>query len=269
MGFFDRLLTQSRAVDNEKIMVTEATPFAQTTEENVRAAPDYLKRQASKLYELSKNGPLSFRIMAFLGGLGMVAAALYDFICNILVFSGAGILISIYTLVFGAGICALEGRVFSFPASWQRVIKFYFRILDYTWGRGILYAFVGSLQMSQPNKVNLLVGTYMIVVGLVALSSSIGAGKKLAQLREAIDSQRNLKVYFTELDADRNGLLSEKEFAILLGSLEVDVSYQELVACFNAIDKNDDDSISFEEFNAWWAAWGQQSLHRGFPSALV
>lgn len=268
MGYFDQLWTRSREVD-PSLMATEETPLTHTTSENVRAAPEYLKRQASKLYELSKNGPLSFRVMAFLGGLGMIVAALYDFISNILVLSGAGILISIYTLVFGAGICALEGRVFSFPTSWQRRMKFYFRVLDYTWGRGILYAFVGSLPMSQPNKINLLVGSYMIVVGLVAIFSSIGAGKKLTELREAIDSQRNLKLYFNELDADRNGLLSEKEFAILLGSLEVDVSYQELVACFNAIDKNDDDSISYEEFNAWWVAWGHKSLHRGFPGGLA
>ena len=268
MGFFDSLLTRSRAVDTLQ-MATEETPLAHTAAENVRAAPEYLKRQASKLYELSKNGPLSFRVMAFMGGVGMIAAALFDFISNILVFSGAGILISIYTLVFGAGICALEGRVFSFPASWQGVIKFYFRVLDYTWGRGILYAFVGSLPMTQPNKVNLLVGSYMIVVGAVAIFSSIGAGKKLAELREAIDSQRNLKLYFNELDSDGNGVLSEKEFAILLGSLEVDVSYQELVACFNAIDKNDDDCITYEEFNAWWVAWGQKRLHRGFPGELV
>ena len=123
--------------------------------------------------------------------------------------------------------------------------------------------------MSQPNKINLLVGAYMIGVGVVAIVSSLGAAKKLAELRQAIDSQRNLKLYFTELDADRNGSLSEKEFAILLAVLDVDVSYQELVACFNTIDKNDDDQISYEEFKLWWTEWGQQNLHRGFPSDMV
>ncbi|KAI2514191.1 hypothetical protein MHU86_84 [Fragilaria crotonensis] len=88
MGYFDQLWTRSREVDTSQ-MATEETPLTHTTSENVRAAPEYLKRQASKLYELSKNGPLSFRVMAFLGGLGMIGAALYDFISNILVLSGS------------------------------------------------------------------------------------------------------------------------------------------------------------------------------------
>ena len=268
MGLFDKFLPQSREVD-VKETPTEETPFARTTGENMRATPEYLKCQASKLYQLFQKGPVSFRVMAFLGGLGMIAAALYDFILNILIFSGAGLLISVYTVVFGAGICALEGRMFSFPASWQRSIKFYFRILDYTWGRGLVYAFVGSLQMSQPNKINLLVGTYMITVGVVALISSAGAGQKLAELRISIDSQRSLKAYFTHFDKGGDGFLGENEFACLLGSLGVDVTYQELVACFNAIDKNDDERISYEEFNSWWASWGQNHLHRGISDMLV
>ena len=59
--------------------LTEETPFLRpSTEERFQAAPEYLKRQASKLYEMSKNGPLSFHIMAFLGGLALIVAALVD-----------------------------------------------------------------------------------------------------------------------------------------------------------------------------------------------
>mmetsp|Transcript_28814 Transcript_28814/g.47662 ORF Transcript_28814/g.47662 Transcript_28814/m.47662 type:complete len:134 (-) Transcript_28814:559-960(-) len=132
MGFMDKLWGGSK----EEEAPSEATPFNRSTQENIQAAPEYLKRQASKLYELSKKGPLSFRVLAFLGGLGMICAAIYDFIDSIFEDLGSGILITFYTLAFGAGICALEGKIFSFPPSWQRNMKFYFRILDYTWGRG-------------------------------------------------------------------------------------------------------------------------------------
>jgi hypothetical protein len=269
MGLMDQMNPWSSREVVPTEMPTEETPFQHTAQENMKAAPEYLKQQALKLNKLSKEGPLSFRVMAFLGGLGMIVAALYDFISNIVFFSRAVIMISVYTLVFGAGICTLEGKIFSFPDSWQRGLKFYFRILDYTWGRGLLYAFAGSLQMTQPNKINLIVGTYMIMVGVVALVSSIGAGQRLADLRVDIDSQRDLKTCFQKYDTNRDGALTEKEFAILLGSLGVDVTYQELVACFIAIDKNDDDRISYEEFNSWWTEWGTKHLHRCISDDLV
>lgn len=66
----------------------------------------------------------------------MICASIYDFIDSIFEDLGSGILITFYTLAFGIGICALEGKVVSFPPQWQRNMKFYFRILDYTWGRG-------------------------------------------------------------------------------------------------------------------------------------
>lgn len=109
----------------------------------------------------------------------------------------------------------------------------------------------------------------MIFVGFVAVISSIAAGQKLAQLRIAIDSRRDLKAYFKEFDRDGDGTLTEKEFAVLMGNLGVEVSYQELVACFNAVDKNDDDRITFDEFNGWWTEWGRKHLHRGISDIIV
>lgn len=107
------------------------------------------------------------------------------------------------------------------------------------------------------------------MVGFVALISSVAAGQKLAELRIAIDNRRDLKAYFKEFDQDSDGAMTVKEFAALMGSLGVDVTYQELVACFNAVDKNDDDLLTYDEFSAWWTLWGTKHLHRGISDLIV
>lgn len=263
MGFLDNIL------GNKDDPVTESTPLNKTASENLQAAPDYLKRQASKLYEMSKEGPLSFRILAFLGGIGMIGAGVYDFVTSIIVFEAMEIVKAIYTMCFGVFICLLEGTIFEMPKDWQRKIKFYFRIIDFTWGRGVAYAFVGSLQLMQPNKINDLVGTYMILIGLVAIVSSISAGQRLAELRILIDNKRDLSRHFHTYDTDNSGALTVQEFAVLLGELGVDVNYQEMYACFNAIDKNDDDRINYDEFKGWWTEWGMKRLHRSMSDLIV
>jgi len=88
-------------------------------------------------------------------------------------------------------------------------------------------------------------------------------------VRIAIDSKRDLKSVFNRYDLNHDGALSDKEFALLCCELGVDMTFQEVVACFNAIDKNDDELIQYEEFNVWWTQWGAKHLHRSLTDVMV
>jgi len=247
---------------------TEDTPLQSSS--SSKTNENKVKEGARKLFNITREGPLSFRILAFLGGIGMIVAGLIDIIADsIVTFNPAGLLVALYAFIFGILICAIEGKRFDIPDHIEKTAKFYFRILDYTWGRGGLYAFAGSLLHTQPSKVNVGVGVYMIFVGVVALISSLAAGKKLAEVREALDSKRELRNMFDMHDADGNGSLKPAEFAGLCSDLGVVVSYQELVACFNAIDKNDDDKVTYDEMVAWWRSWGSTKLPRHLGSLMV
>jgi hypothetical protein len=270
MGFMDNIWRSKQAKNAVPLESTplnvNATNAGDGTDYVVSAAledgTDFLKKQASKLFQMCREGPLSFRILAFLGGIGMIFASLVHPIIH---FSVPALLIAFYTFWFGVLICVIEGRVFDVPKSWQSTVKFYFRVLDFVGGRGVIWAFAGSLMLSQPSPINLACGYYMIFVGLVAIIASIDAGKKLAKLRLAIDSKRDLRRIFGTFDFDKDGALSEKEFASLCFDLGVDVTYNELTACFNAIDKNDNGVITFDEFRDWWTQWGVQQLNQGCP----
>ena len=61
-----------------------------------------------------------------------------------------------------------------------------------------------------------------------------------------------LREFFTQCDADRNGLIQKDEFAVLLQSLGNDVSPAEVDVGFREIDRDNDGAIEFSEFLAYW-----------------
>lgn len=264
MGFTDALLSpfSPKKEEPEESAPSEETPLAERT-------TGYLKRQGANLARISREGPLSFRILAFLGGILMVVASVVTFIESIVPVSLPGMLIAIYAFLFGVLIIVIEGKVFEVPEEMRRTAKFYFRVVDFTWGRGCIYAFAGSLLLTQPSRLNVIVGFFLIGVGIVAIISSVGAGMKLMQLRIELDSKRDLKREFQQHDFNGDGALIVNEFASFCSDLGVDVTYQELVACFNAIDKNDDERITYDELSNWWTQWGSKHLHRSLSDLMV
>jgi Ca2+-binding EF-hand superfamily protein len=65
---------------------------------------------------------------------------------------------------------------------------------------------------------------------------------ELAELRQTYD----------RFDNDGDGWIVQKEFTLLLQSLDTDLSEDECLLAFEATDEDGDGSISFEEFMKWW-----------------
>ena len=66
--------------------------------------------------------------------------------------------------------------------------------------------------------------------------------RQLAELRQSFDAS----------DADGDGWIVPAEFAVLLHSLDHDLSRAECTLAFSATDEDGDGAISFEEFIRWW-----------------
>lgn len=263
MGMFD--------VFNAK-HATEKTPLKKN-EGNIRVS-EKIHNQSLEALQLVKEGRFTIHVFAFLGGIALVISSIIDTVESFINNDAAEVMISFYTLCLGCLIIVVEGsRKISFPKAWMYKIKFYFRIVDYAWGRGCLYCLAGSLQFTIQNIVNSCVGAYMLFIGAFAILSSFGAGLKLAELHAEIDNMRDLKSCFNQFDVDSNESLNSKEFALLMCDLGVDCTYYELEGCFNAIDKNDDERISYDEFKEWWTGWGKKHLQRNssnnFAAILV
>lgn len=110
---------------------TEGTPLSSSgsSGNKVKDGAEFVKAQTAKLFEMTQEGPLSFRILAFLGGIGMIVAGLIDIVADSMTFNPAGLLVALYAFIFGIIICAIEGKRFDIPDHIEKTAKFYFRIL--------------------------------------------------------------------------------------------------------------------------------------------
>lgn len=65
--------------------------------------------------------------------------------------------------------------------------------------------------------------------------------------------RRECKKIFQQYDTDDNGCIDWDEFRQLLTELDKEISLEDKVAAFNAVDTNHSGRIDFEEFFAWWS----------------
>ena len=71
---------------------------------------------------------------------------------------------------------------------------------------------------------------------------------------QALSTQQlgELRQCFDASDANGDGWIVPAEFALLLQSLDRDLSQAECSLAFDAADSDGDGAISFEEFMQWW-----------------
>jgi hypothetical protein len=215
----------------------------------------FINSSTEKIKKARAEGPLTFRTLGFLGGLAMIISNGLAILDRFFSFNFAGAMIAFYGVLFGVIITMLEAPG---PCS-QRLqggIRFYAKFLDFTWGRGALYFFVGTLQVSNWNMLDWAVGGFMIFVGVTAIGVGIAAARDLRLLKFAIQNENHLKEKWNQHDADGNGTLDAKELTAFVADAGVDMSRNEIAATFLALDKNFDEKITYEEFFSWWTAAG-------------
>lgn len=179
-------------------------------------------------------GPLTCRMLGFLGGLAMIVSNLIAILDRFFSFNFTGALIAVYGTAFGVIIALIEapgplgGRI-------KAGIHYYAGFLQFTWGRGALYFFVGSLQVSNINMLDWAVGGFMIFVGITAMFVGIAAGRDLRLLKHSLQTEEDLHVAWKKHDADGNGFLDIKELTSFIKSANVDMTRNEVAATFLAL----------------------------------
>jgi EF-hand domain pair/COPI associated protein len=160
-------------------------------------------------------------------------------------------LIAFYNCIFGIFIVSIEAPgVLSVDLAAK--VRYYAKFLEYTWGRGILYIFCGSLQVTNVNMLDWCVGGWMILVGITAIIVGMSTQKQLRLLKLSIKSEEDLKQKWNQYDTSGSGSLDVKELTAFVRGEGIEMSSNEVAATFMALDKNFDDRITFEEFQAWW-----------------
>eukprot|EP00519_Triparma_laevis_P007495 CAMPEP_0182511752 /NCGR_PEP_ID=MMETSP1321-20130603/31002_1 /TAXON_ID=91990 /ORGANISM="Bolidomonas sp., Strain RCC1657" /LENGTH=271 /DNA_ID=CAMNT_0024718461 /DNA_START=33 /DNA_END=845 /DNA_ORIENTATION=+ len=222
------------------------------------AAFSYLKDQLTSLHSSAHKGPMTFRVLSFLGGLAMILQCSTGTFGKLFSFSPLQALIEVYCLIFGVITVILEGQEYAFLRPFRTSVQSYCKLLTYTWGRGVFYMFSGSLMFSQFNLFDMLIGGYMCFIGFTSLIIGQQTANKLTDLKKTLASESVVKEKFKAMDVDGNGTLDSKELAALCKSLGSPLDHNELVAAISTMDKDGSGSISYEEFYGWWSGWSYE-----------
>jgi hypothetical protein len=141
--------------------------------------------------------------------------------------------------------CCKSGNV---NASIRRYCKF----LEYTWGRGVFFFFVGSLQCTNFNMLDWAVGGYMMFVGVTAIIAGLAAAKNLKLLKFSIKNEEELKQKWEQYDINGDGSLDVKELSVFIRDTGITMTTNQIASTYMTLDKNFDEKLTFEEFYMWW-----------------
>lgn len=209
----------------------------------------------NQMRHLATDGPLSYRALAFAGGLGMIVTSLSDWFGEIYTSSYMKALISFYTLLFGILFSLLEIHLWATNEIMSKARAFIYdqvRALRYLLGRGLLYVFAGTLQASQMNAIDIGSGGFMIFIGLLAIIVGKSTARRLNRLQNAIFDGSVIKRLFNQYDQDQDGHLTRKQFASFIRGIGLELGQNEFKNAFDEIDWDGDNKISYNEFRKWW-----------------
>jgi hypothetical protein len=173
-------------------------------------------------------------MLGFLGGLAMIVSNLIAILDRFFSFNFSGALIAVYGTMFGILIALIEapgpigGRI-------KAGIHYYAGFLQFTWGRGALYFFVGSLQVSNVNMLDWCVGGFMIFVGVTAMLAGMATARDLSLLKHSLQTEEQLKEEWKRHDSDGNGYLDVKELTSFIKAANVEMTRNEVASTFLAL----------------------------------
>jgi len=218
------------------------------------SAGTFAKDQAAELTQLASNGDFSIRILALLGAIAMVVVSVIGFLGKILTLHFVSALIEVYVFALAIVIIILEsaGKI-PLPRSFETNVHKYALFLKFVWGRGILYFIGGSLQVSQANILDLVVGLFMCFVGILYMIVGRSTSKKLEALKKGKYSDSTLRAEFREADVDAKGALTMAQFKNLIHSLGLDLNRREVEAAFLQLDPDSNGLVTVDQFLAWWS----------------
>jgi hypothetical protein len=150
--------------DHGNNMTDTFSQFAKTAliSENLEAAGRFTKEKALELKTQAQEGDRSLRFLALIGGFGCMVVGLFELSLRIMKLQLVGAIIHLYIIMLGSVVVILEGRDFFLSKRLVQNLNKYALFLKFLWGRGSLYFICGTLQLSQIDLFNLVVGKLKI-----------------------------------------------------------------------------------------------------------
>jgi hypothetical protein len=239
------------------VVSTETSSSAQfgdlMTLQKVAAAKTFAKDRMTEFQQNLNEGSWSLRMLALLGALAMIVVSILGVVNDILGLNTVSAIFGIYSLLFGVLIIVLEyGKQLFCVARLESGLYKNAQFLKYVWGRGYLIFFAGTLELAQNDVINIVVGVYGCVVGILFVVVGRSAAKKLAQARRSKYSPDEIHKMFDIADNDSIGSLNADQFANLTRQLGMDLTRREVESSFEQLGEDKKGRVNYENVLLWW-----------------
>jgi hypothetical protein len=219
--------------------------------QNITEAGSFARERATELKQSVLEGNWSLRILVLLGALAMMTTSLIGLISDVYRIDIISCIIDIYCFILGVLMIILEyGYQLSFFAAIQPSLYKNALFLKFVWGRGLFYFIAGSIEISQRHYMNIIVGSYVCLLGFAFVFIGRSAARKLAEARRSTFSPQDLKDKFGESDEEMKGSLDLNQFSAFVKLLGMDMNRREVETTFLQLEE--DGRVSFEVILEWW-----------------
>jgi hypothetical protein len=222
---------------------------------------DFANAQLMRWKFAAEEGPTYIQILAFLASLGGLTTTLYPIVSDEAYWSVPVGICAAHTTVLCCIILIFEFRALgarnpmNVRARARTLLTRYLNILRLLWGRGCLYIFAGTLNITiwfMP--YSLYTGLALIGMGVFAILVGAHASFNLERLKMSLTDHSFLWSKFEAADSDNDNLIDISEFSNLIWSLGLELDDAYTFRAFSQIDNDSDARINFREFKNWWIA---------------
>lgn len=250
---------QQKMVHLQRAVSSDDEAFARMSEGPLPNPETLVMAQLIQWKFAAEEGSLALRIPAVLGAVGLMITTVLPYALEAGFLTAGHAILSCFVLSHGFLICIIDGRSnyardpLGSRAKFRNFVTRHLNVLRLVWGRGMLYILVGVVNMAQEVFMCFISGTFMVVIGLIAITSGLRAYQNLMTLRQSLADENFVWLEFIKHDVDHDGYLNPSEFAQFIWDLGLEFDDLYTLKAFNTIDANHDRKITFRQFMRWWS----------------
>ncbi|VEU40278.1 unnamed protein product [Pseudo-nitzschia multistriata] len=221
----------------------------------------FANAQLMRWKHAAEEGPIFIQVLAALAAIGAMTTTIYPLVTFYTVWTAPLCICALHTTVLCSLIVTFEMRAWcvrnpmSLRARIRNLLVRYLNVLRFLWGRGLLYIFAGSMNITIYYKpYTSYSGFTLIALGILAIMVGGSSALNLEHLRLSLTDRSFLWSKFVEADSDSDNMINLTDFSNLIWSLGLELDDFYTYRAFSDVDKRSHSHITFDEFQYWWMA---------------